>query len=79
MTFHETSNRNPSPIKPKGRNRLGITARLPRWAFAVLIALCGIGVLQERIRRVQPAHALLLGVGVLMLLGMGWMRWCVQA
>lgn len=43
MTFHETSNRNPSPIKPKGRNRLGITARLPRWAFAVLIALCGIG------------------------------------
>ncbi|WP_416363682.1 hypothetical protein [Pseudomonas sp. NFX183] len=57
MTFHETSNRNPSPIKPKGRNRLGITARLPRWAFAVLIALYGISVLQERIRRVQPAHA----------------------
>ncbi|WP_369302372.1 hypothetical protein [Pseudomonas sp. N2-5-1-1] len=79
MTFHETSNRNPSPLKPKGRNRLGNTARLPRWAFAVLIALCGIGVLQERTRRVRPAHALLLGVGVLMLLGMGWVRGCVQA
>ncbi|WP_426177090.1 hypothetical protein [Pseudomonas sp. TWRC1-2] len=51
MTFHETSNRNPSPIKPKGRNRLGNTARLPA----------------------------ALGVGVLMLLGMGWMRGCVQA
>ena len=77
MTFHYTSNRNTSPIKPKGRNRLGITARLPRWAFAVLIALCGIGALQDRIRRVRPARALLLGVGVLMLLGVGWMRWCV--
>ncbi|NWA85398.1 hypothetical protein [Pseudomonas sp. D2002] len=77
MTSHHTSNRNTSPIKPNRRNRLGITARLPRWAFAALIALCGIGLLQDRIRRVRPAHALLLGVAVLMLLGVGWMRWCV--
>ncbi|MGU9830809.1 hypothetical protein [Pseudomonas sp. LF242] len=64
MTSHEISNHNTSPLKPKGRNRLSITARLP--------AALGI-------RSVRPAHAQLLGVGVLMLLEVGWTRWCVKA
>ncbi len=55
MTFHETSNRNPSPIKPKGRNRLGITARPPaalgvRGAYRTL-----------RHRRLLPRHRVFAG------------------
>ncbi|MFL1505031.1 hypothetical protein ACI77J_27180 [Pseudomonas sp. O64] len=60
---------------PRARNRLGITAHLPSWVFALLIALCAIGALQDRIRRVRPAYAALLCVGVLLLLLAGWVQW----
>lgn len=75
MSRKKTTNRNTSPIKPRARNRLGITAHLPRWVFVLLIALCALGALQERIRRVRPVYAVLLYVGVFMLLWAGWIRW----
>jgi hypothetical protein len=39
----------------------------PYWVFALLIGLCLFGVLQTRTRRVRPALALLLPVGMLVL------------
>ncbi|NMX76177.1 hypothetical protein HBO23_24780 [Pseudomonas sp. WS 5532] len=75
MNRPKPATRNTSPIKPRARNRLGITAHLPRWVFALLIALCALGALQDRARRVRPVYAVLLCVGVLMLLWAGWIRW----
>ncbi|MCF5232883.1 MULTISPECIES: hypothetical protein [unclassified Pseudomonas] len=75
MNRPKPATRNTSPIKPRGRNRLGITAHLPHWVFALLIALCALGALQDRARRVRPVYAVLLCVGVLMLLWAGWIRW----
>ena len=47
MNRPKPATRNTSPIKPRARNRLGITAHLPRWVFALLIALCTLGALQD--------------------------------
>ncbi|MDQ0704347.1 hypothetical protein QF043_003139 [Pseudomonas sp. W3I7] len=71
MNRPEPANRNTSPIKPRARNRLGITALLPRRVFALIIALCTLGALQDRVRRVLPVYAVLLCVGMLMLLWAG--------
>jgi hypothetical protein len=60
-----TQNSRPSTLKDG--THLDYLTHTPRWVFALFIALCVFGALQTRTRRVRPALALLLPIGMLVL------------